>query len=204
MHKKEHWERVYFTKDDTELSWFQAQPAVSLSLIDRLHPAPRRVLDVGGGQSALAGELMRRGVEQVSVLDIAASAIERGRKRLGPLADRVRWIVGDVLEARDLGECDVWHDRAVFHFLTDAEDRRRYVAVASGAVRPGGHAILATFAPTGPEKCSGLPVCRYGPAALEAEFAPSFRPVDSTTETHPTPWGKTQDFTYVVLERSGT
>lgn len=203
MTRQQHWEGVYRAKGDTELSWFQAQPAVSLSLIEALRPRPRRVIDIGGGQSGLAGELLARGVEEITVLDIAGAAIERGRRRLGPLADRVRWLVGDVLEAQELGEADLWHDRAVFHFLTDPEHRLRYVAAAARAVRAGGHAILATFAPTGPEKCSGLPVCRYDPAALAHEFEPAFGLVSTTTETHTTPWGKTQDFTYVVLNRTG-
>jgi SAM-dependent methyltransferase len=161
------------------------------------------VIDVGGGQSALACELLGHGVAEVAVLDISSAAVERGKKRLGPRADQVRWIVRDVLEARDLGTFDLWHDRAVFHFLTDAEDRRRYVAAASRTVRPGGHAILATFAPTGPEKCSGLPICRYDASQLASEFGGSFRLERSTAEAHATPWGKTQDFTYVVMERTG-
>ncbi len=202
MDRKVHWEGVYGTKGDTELSWFQAQPAVSLSLIDSLRPLPRRVIDVGGGQSALARGLLDRGIEAVTVLDIANAAIERGRARLGPDADRVRWIVADVLDHPELGEFDLWHDRAVFHFQTDADDRRRYVATASRAVRPGGHVIVATFAPTGPEKCSGLPVCRYDPAGLVAEFGSPFSLTASTVETHTTPWGKSQDFTYVILERA--
>lgn len=204
MNRQEHWETVYREKGDAELSWFQAQPAVSLSLIESLTPPPRSVVDVGGGQSALAGELLGRGVAEIAVLDISSAAVERGKKRLGQRADQVRWIVGDVLDAQDLGACDLWHDRAVFHFLTDADDRRRYVAVASRAVRPGGHVILATFAPTGPEKCSGLPVRRYDASQLAAEFGGSFRLERSTAESHATPWGKSQDFTYVVLERTGS
>jgi len=199
--RHQHWESVYRSKGDTELSWFQAQPAVSLSLIDGLTTAPQRVIDIGGGQSALAGELLARGIEEVAVLDIAGAAVERGRARLGPNADRVRWFVTDVLDAPELGEFDLWHDRAVFHFLTEPEQRLRYVAAAKRAVCSGGHAIVATFAPSGPEKCSGLPVCRYDASALAQQFAPSFGMVGSTTETHTTPWGKTQDFTYVVLRR---
>jgi SAM-dependent methyltransferase len=200
--RKAHWEGVYRTKGDTDLSWFQTLPTHSLALIDALRPPPRRVIDIGGGQSALAGELLRRGIEQVTVLDISSAAIERGRQRLGPLAERVRWVVGDVLDPLDLDEVDLWHDRAVFHFLTEAEDRRRYADAAARTVAPGGSLIVATFALTGPEKCSGLPVRRYDAAALATEFGPSFRLSTSTSETHMTPWGKPQDFTYVVLERT--
>lgn len=200
MGRQAHWESVYRTRSDDELSWFQVQPAVSLSLIEGLRPAPRRAIDAGGGQSPLAGELLARGIK-VAVLDISAAAIERARKRLGPGAGRVRWIVADVLEPQDLGPFDLWHDRAVFHFLTDREDRRRYVQAASRAVPEGGHAIVATFAPSAPEMCSGLPVHRYDAAGLASEFAPAFSLVDSATDAHATPWGKVQDFTYAVLQR---
>ena len=201
MTPRAHWETIYETKADTDLSWYQASPEVSLALIAALRPAPQRVIDIGGGQSALAGELLARGTGHITVLDLSAAAIERARQRVGPGAERIRWIVGSVLEPQELGPCDLWHDRAVFHFLTDAEDRRRYVAAAAAAVPAGGHAVVATFSPTGPEKCSGLPVCRYDATALAAEFAPAFRLVDSTAEAHRTPWGKTQDFTYAVLRR---
>jgi SAM-dependent methyltransferase len=199
--RQEHWETLYRTRGDTELSWFQAHPAVSLSLIESLRPAPGSVIDVGGGHSALAGALLARGIESVTVVDISSAAIGRGRERLGSAADRVRWIVADVLEAPDLGELDLWHDRAVFHFLTDIEDQRNYISTASTSVRPGGHAIVATFAPTGPEKCSGLPVCRYDAAQLARAWGESFELIRSATESHATPWGTTQDFTYVVLVR---
>jgi SAM-dependent methyltransferase len=200
--RRQHWESVYRAKGDTELSWFQARPGISLGLIDGLRPLPRRVLDVGGGQSALAGELVRRGIEDVAVLDVSSAAIERGKQRLGPLAERVRWIVGDVLEAQDLGEFDLWHDRAAFHFLTTADDRRRYAATLARAVCARGHAIVATFALSGPEQCSGLAVCRYDAEGLAGEFGAAFRLMKSVGETHTTPRGKKQDFTYVILERA--
>jgi len=201
MDLRHHWDTVYQTKGDTELSWFQSQPAASLALIDTLDPKPQRIIDVGGGQSALAGELLRRGHTSVTILDVSAAAIDRARKRLGADSDRARWIVGDILEPIDLGAADLWHDRAVFHFLTDPGDRRRYTQALGRTLSLGGHAIIATFAPTGPEKCSGLPVRRYDPPALAAEFGPSYRLIRSATETHTTPWGKPQDFTYILLQR---
>ncbi|MCC6906639.1 MAG: class I SAM-dependent methyltransferase [Phycisphaerales bacterium] len=201
MSRREHWDAVYRSKRDAELSWFQAMPVVSLSLIEAISPPPCRVIDVGGGQSALARELLSRGIESVTVLDIASAAIERGRARLGPDHDWVNWIVADVLEDPELGKVDLWHDRAVFHFLTEAEQRCRYVAAASRAVGPGGHAIVATFALTGPEICSGLPVCRYDARRLAVEFGPAFRLIRSTEEAHTTPSGKTQDFVYALLAR---
>jgi SAM-dependent methyltransferase len=203
MNQREHWEDVYRTKGDTELSWFQSEPGISLSLIEALDDLPRRAIDMGGGQSSLAGELLRLGVEDVAVLDISQAAIERGQDRLGDDAARVQWIAADVLDPPDLGEFDLWHDRAVYHFLTNAADRERYLRVAAAAVAPGGHLIVATFAPTGPEKCSGLPVHRCDAEQLREEFKPLFSLVRSQPETHLTPWGKPQDFTYAVFRRLG-
>lgn len=202
MTRAQHWQTVYTTKADAELSWFQETPAPSLALIARLPALPRAAVDVGGGQSMLAGELLRLGVAQVSVLDVSAAAIDRAKQRLGADASRVRWIVGDALDSHGL-DVDLWHDRAVFHFLTDEADRRRYVEGAASAVRPGGHAVVATFAPSGPERCSGLPVRRYDAESLASEFGDRFTLVHRAEETHTTPWGKTQDFVYAVLRRTG-
>lgn len=202
MTPRDHWDNVYQTKADADLSWFQPSPDVSLALVSAIRPAPQQVIDVGGGQSALAGALLARGTPHVTVLDISAAAIERARRRAGPAAARVHWVVADVLATPGLGPFDLWHDRAVFHFLTDAEDRRRYVAAAAAAVPTGGHAVVAAFAPSGPEKCSGLPVCRYDAAALASAFEPAFGLIGSTTEPHRTPWGKAQDFAYAVLRRT--
>lgn len=205
--RQEHWQAVYTTKRDAELSWFQDRPATSLDLVSSLVPRPVRVLDVGGGQSALAGELLRAMPDApagaIAVLDIAPAAIERAKARLGSSADRVRWIVGDVLEAPDLPTVDLWHDRAVFHFLADPDEQRRYAGRAAASVVPGGHLIVAAFGPEGPERCSGLPVARRDAASLEAAFAPAFRMVRSVLETHLTPWGKPQAFVYAVLRREG-
>lgn len=201
MNDAEHWESVYANKGDTELSWFQAQPGLSLELLREVQPAPRGVVDIGGGQSALASALLDAGVGRVVVLDLSHSAIERGKARLGDRAASVEWVVGDVLDQRDYGEIDAWHDRAVFHFLVDHTARRRYTDAAAKAVPVGGHAVVATFALTGPEKCSGLPVRRYEPDSLAGEFAARFRLIKTANETHTTPWGQTQDFVYVVLRR---
>lgn len=209
MDRQQHWQHVYETKADDQLSWFQSQPTSSLALIRTIDPAPASAIDIGGGQSALAGVLLNNGIARVAVLDISAAAIDRAKARLAQSADRVRWIVADVLEAaaprlRDLGTFDLWHDRAVFHFVTEPDDRRRYAETAAATVRPGGHAVIATFAPTGPEKCSGLPVQRYDANALAAEFAPGFTLVRAEPETHTTPWGKGQDFTCVLLRRGSS
>lgn len=202
MDLRDHWNNIYQSKTDSELSWLQSEPAMSLSLIKSLEPAPRRVIDVGGGQSLLSGLLLNRYPSvEVTVLDISSAAMDRARRRLGVAAQKVQWIVADVLAVEELGSFDLWHDRAVFHFLTRPEDRRRYVSVAARAVVPDGHAIVATFAPTGPEKCSGLPVCRYDAASLAAEFGSQFRLVSSAAESHRTPSGKTQEFIYAILQR---
>lgn len=197
----QHWERVYQAKADQELSWHQAEPACSLELLCNLTPLPAHVLDVGGGQSGLAPALLTRGVAAVTVVDTSHAALERARMRAGAEGARVQWLVRDVRAPQPLPACDAWHDRAVFHFLNSAHDQQQYVAQAAASVRPGGHAVIATFAPSGPATCSGLPVCRYSAQELAARFAPAFRLVRSCAETHATPWGKAQDFTYVVLER---
>jgi hypothetical protein len=139
---------------------------------------------------------------QASVLDISPAAIRRAQERFGPAATSVRWLVADVLSAEDLDPVDLWHDRAMFHFLTRLEDRRQYAAIAAKTVVEQGHAIIATFAPTGPDKCSGLPTCRFDALSLSQQFAPWFELVCSTAERHTTPWQRNQDFTYVVLKRT--
>lgn len=197
-----HWEGVYQTKDPSGVSWYQPTPQMSLELIDTLNlPAGERVMDVGAGASALPDGLLERGLK-VQVLDLSARALELTRARLGARADAVTWQVGDVLSA-PLGatEFAVWHDRAVFHFLTGEADQQRYVAQAAAAVRDGGHAIIATFAPDGPQKCSGLPVQRYSAAELAATFAPSFALRQELRHEHVTPSGAVQPFTFVLLQR---
>ena len=202
-----HWQSVYTSKADAELSWFQQHPSASLALISRIEPRPVRILDVGGGQSALVGALLDAGPndppESLAVLDLAPAAIERAKARLGDRSDRVRWIVGDVLTLDALPKVDLWHDRAVFHFLVEPDEQRRYAERAADSVVPGGHLLVAAFALDGPERCSGLPVMRRDAASLEAAFAPAFRRVDSRSETHVTPWGKPQAFVYGLLQREG-
>lgn len=203
MSDKAHWEKVYAQRADSSLSWYQAHAQRSLALIESV--APHRsstIIDVGGGASGLSGELLQLGYENLWVLDISAAALAAARTRLGPQAGRVRWLESDVIAAT-LPEAafDVWHDRAVFHFMTDQASRRGYVASALRAVRLGGHLVIATFAEDGPEACSGLPVARYGAAALAAQFGPACSLVHSETESHRTPAGQTQHFRYCLLRR---
>src|ERR1019366_6659454 len=201
---KEHWEAVYESKSDAELSWTQPEPGTSLSLIGEVCPAGRvptgRVIDVGGGTSLLAERLLDRGYS-VTVLDISKTAIDRARKRLGARAGQVGWIVADVTADPALGTFDLWHDRAVFHFLTAPAGRTAYAALLERTVPVGGHAVIATFALDGPEKCSGLEVRRYNGYGLAFEIGPHFNLLKSEAEVHRTPWGAAQSFQYSLFER---
>jgi SAM-dependent methyltransferase len=199
---KDHWEGVYRAKAPTEVSWYQPEARLSLELIRRVAPdleAP--VVDVGGGASTLVDGLVGAGYRAVTVLDLAPTALSLARQRLGSVAARVTWIESDVLTASPPPEgYAVWHDRAVFHFLTDPRDRARYVAQTQRAVRPGGYVIVASFGPDGPLRCSGLPVQRYSPGTMHAEFGAGFRLLDSVREDHHTPAGVTQAFVYCLCK----
>ena len=205
MDRAEHWNKVYTEKADTDLSWYQNMPTLSLTMLDRLGLGrDAAVIDVGGGgPSALAGELLDRGFTDLSVLDISAAALERCRQRLADRAGRVTWLEADITRFNPPRQYDLWHDRAVFHFLTDPEDRDAYVAAISRALKPGGHAIIATFAPDGPPKCSGLDVVRWGPTALAETLGGGFSLVECFRETHQTPWGKPQAFVYCLFQCIG-
>jgi SAM-dependent methyltransferase len=196
---KTHWESVYKSKSESEVSWTQADPQPSLSLIQEACSSGR-IIDVGGGTSVLVDRLLGHGYS-VSVLDISSSAIERAKARLGGRAESVQWIVADVAGNPEIGAVDVWHDRAVFHFLTSAADRAAYVTLLGKTVVSGGHAIIATFALDGPEKCSGLPVQRYDGPSLETQLGTGFIRTKTVNEIHKTPWGKPQSFQYSVFRR---
>ena len=195
-----HWQQVDQTKSDQETSWFEPEPARSINLVREFAPAGARVVDIGGGASILAGRLVEAEYD-VTVVDIAPAAIERAKLRIGATAARIRWMVADIVECDSLGEFDFWHDRAVFHFLTELHDRARYVSLASRSVVAGGHLAIGAFAVDGPEKCSGLPVERYDQAKLIGLFSPHFEVVRTFHETHTTPWGKPQAFFFAVMRR---
>ena len=198
--RREHWDSVYASKSEAELSWTQADPALSLSLIEEVCQAGGRVIDIGGGTSPLAARLLDRGYS-AAVLDISETALHKARQHLGPRAEQIRWIAADVTAHPGLGAFDVWHDRAVFHFLTRATDRASYVELLSQTIAAGGHAIIVTFALDGPERCSGLPVCRYDGRSLAAALGPGFAFVKAVPEIHHTPWGASQSFQYGVFKR---
>lgn len=198
MDDRQHWDSVYRTKAADQVSWYRSHLERSLEFIERVAPDRHTpIVDVGGSESTLVDDLLARGYRDVTVLDIAASAIEHSKARIGAAAAGVHWLEADItaveLPERRFG---VWHDRAVFHFLTDAAQRAAYVRQVVRAVRPGGHVVVATFGPQGPEKCSGLPVLRYDATALHDEFGAAFRVVDSAVELHTTPAGATQQFTW--------
>jgi SAM-dependent methyltransferase len=200
MDRQAHWQEVYSSKDETGVSWFQERPATSLGLIEGCAPPGARVVDVGGGASRLVDHLLERGY-RVTVLDVAEAALDKSRRRLGPRASEAGWVAADVTSWQPPDRFDVWHDRAVFHFLTDEADRRAYAAAMAAALPPGGHAIIGTFALDGPERCSGLPVRRYEPKTLAAEFAAAFVLESEQAEEHVTPGGKVQKFQFSVLRR---
>jgi 2-polyprenyl-3-methyl-5-hydroxy-6-metoxy-1,4-benzoquinol methylase len=197
-----HWANIYTTRPPDEVSWYEAVPTVSLRRINEaIKEGARSVIDVGGGASRLADQLVDRGLTRLAVLDISGQGLEVARMRLGDQAHQVEWIEADVTKVQDLGRFDVWHDRAVFHFLTEPADRVHYVALCEQTVTPGGIAIVATFAPDGPQTCSGLPVRRYDASRLTEECGPSFGLIDSERFVHTTPRGAFQPFVYSSFRR---
>lgn len=201
---QQHWESIYRSKATDEVSWFQPHAGSSLRLIhDTDAGLDARIIDVGGGASVLVDNLLDAGYRHLTVLDLSESALAEARKRLGTRASQVSWLASDITQASlPANAYDVWHDRAVFHFLTDPADRARYVQQVLHAVKPGGHVIVATFGPGGPLRCSGLNVVRYAPDTLHAEFGAPFRLLRHETEVHQTPTGKEQEFVYCYCVRT--
>jgi len=200
--RRAHWDKAYQSKGEAGVSWFEDAPAVSLDLIRRhVTIATASLIDIGGGASRLVDALLDEGMKSVTVLDLSPAALDAARARLGLRADAVHWVAADVTAWRPDRTYDIWHDRAAFHFLTDPDDRAAYIERLTAAVAPGGYAVIATFAPDGPERCSGLPVVRYDPAALAEVIGPSFRLVEHVKHQHTTPWNSTQAFQFSVLQR---
>jgi SAM-dependent methyltransferase len=208
MDAKAHWEHVYRTKPTNGVSWYQPEARLSLSLIRRVAPdLATPIIDVGGGASTLVDGLLTAGYTDITVLDLAGAALVAAQSRLGPLANQVKWIEADVVDAKlPVGKYGVWHDRAVFHFLTDPADRQRYVEQSHRGVRTDGYVIVACFAPDGPTRCSGLEVVRYTPQSMHSEFGDGFALLDSTSEDHHTPSGAVQSFIYCLcrIEKRAT
>lgn len=200
MDARSHWENVYTTKAPEVVSWYRLHLEKSLEIVERV--APDRsvaIIDVGGGESTLVDDLLARGYQNVAVLDVSPTAIDVAKRRLGRAADSVQWIVADITSVElPSSACDVWHDRAVFHFLTEKEQRAAYARQVARVVKPGGYVLVSTFGPEGPTKCSGLEVVRYDAESLHAEFGVSFRLLESLKELHETPLGTTQQFLYCL------
>ncbi len=202
MKLKEHWNHVYETKTPEDVSWHQSQPDVSLHLIaNSAVPLENGVIDVGGGTSALAQCLLKAGYSHVAVLDISAAALAQTKHHLGADADKIEWIEADITCFTPSRAYGIWHDRAVFHFLTEQADRAKYRQAMDNTLLPDAHVILATFAPDGPEKCSGLPVRRYDAASISLELGEEYELLEQLDETHVTPWQSEQKFCYFHFKK---
>jgi SAM-dependent methyltransferase len=198
MNSQNHWEKIYSEKSPDAVSWYRPHLEKSLSFIEQVaQGTSAAIIDVGGGESTLADDLLARGYQSITVLDISQAAIDACRKRLGSASEGISWLVADITEVDlDVSAYDVWHDRAVFHFLTAKSDRVAYVRQVARAVRRGGHVIVSTFGPDGPAKCSGLDVIRYDADSLHREFGVQFQLLASSMELHQTPSGTLQQFLY--------
>ena len=198
MDSKSHWETVYKSKGAENVSWYRPHLDRSLAFLEATGIGrDAAIIDVGGGASTFVDDLLDRGYRDVTVLDLSEAALETTRQRLGPRAGLVRWLCADVTNAELPDRSfDFWHDRAVFHFLRDPLERDRYIETARRALKPGGHIVVATFGPEGPQKCSGLEVMRYSAEQLHAEFGEGFRRIADSVEVHTTPWGSEQEFVY--------
>ncbi len=202
MDRKNHWDKIYSARAPDELSWYQAHPEMSLRLIrDSGVGAGESLIDIGGGASRLVDKLLDAGYGKVAVLDISAAALAAAQARLGARAGEVRWLAQDVTTFAPPEKYALWHDRAVFHFLTEAADRQAYLAAVHAALQSGGQLVVATFAPDGPEMCSGLPVVRYSAESLAKEVGEDFELLESCGETHATPGGMKQSFSYCRFRR---
>ncbi|MDE3245797.1 MAG: class I SAM-dependent methyltransferase [Acidobacteriota bacterium] len=204
MQRKDHWDSTYASKAINAVSWFQEHGELSLRLIqDSGVPLSASIIDVGGGASTLVDDLLSRGYSALTVLDLSGTALSAAKARLGGLADQVSWREADITSVQLPPHAfDVWHDRAVFHFLNSEDERRAYLAAAHGSVKPGGHVIVATFAEDGPAKCSGLPVMRYSAKGLQSEFGPHFTLLHHEREEHHTPMGTVQPFIYCHFRKA--
>jgi len=200
MNTQTHWEKIYTEKAPDAVSWYRPHLETSLALIEKARTGiSASVIDVGGGESTLVDDLLARGYENITVLDISQTAMEANRKRLGKASEHVQWLVADITKVElEPSVYDVWHDRAVFHFLTAPDDRLAYVRQVTRAMKPGGNVIVSTFGPQGPTKCSGLEVVRYDAESLHQEFGAHFRLLDSCEEMHRTPFGTVQQFLYCL------
>ena len=202
MPQKQHWEKVFETKADSEKSWFQPFPETSVQFIKDLNiPKDAAIIDVGGGDSYLADVLLHEGYKDITVLDISAKALQNARKRLGKKANRIKWVESDVLNFHPVKKYDCWHDRAVFHFVTDKKDITAYKKQIAGSVKDEGKLIVGTFSEKGPEICSGLPVHRYSQQQLTNTLSRNFKKIKCIEEIHQTPFNTSQSFTFCSFRK---
>lgn len=202
MSTASHWETIYASKDFNEVSWFQSYPAQSIDLIHRSGiPKKASIIDIGGGASSLVEELLKEGFESISVLDISSNALTKTKRRLGEKSKQVRWIIADILTVDLPLQCfDLWHDRAVMHFLTNINDRQAYRSKVLASLKPGGFIAILAFAEDGPDRCSGLPVQRFSIDALKDEFGKNFCLVAGEKHSHFTPNGMEQRFVSCLFQ----
>lgn len=205
VEKQAHWQNVYQTKGERDVSWFEESPTISLKLIRATGVGlDASIVDIGGGSSRLVDALVGEGFQSVTVLDLSEKALTTSRQRLGANAAQISWIVADVTTWQPTQTFDVWHDRAAFHFLTEPRDRMAYVTNVRQAVRPDGHVIIGTFALDGPERCSGLPVARHDAASIGKVLGQSFRLIETRRHDHETPSGAVQRFQFNRFQRADT
>ena len=194
---KQHWENVFITKAEDEVSWFQPYPKTSMEFVELFNlPLNANIIDIGGGDSHFVDALLDKGYKNIYVLDISANAIERAKQRLGVRASRVNWIVSDATEFEPPVQFDFWHDRAAFHFLTTEDKIYKYVSIAEDAIKKDGYLILGTFSENGPKKCSGLEIKQYSEASMSARFEVAFDRIKCITEDHKTPFNTVQNFLF--------
>lgn len=200
---KEHWESIYQTKKPNEVSWYQEKPKTSLNLIAEVGLGKNAgIIDIGAGDSKLVDNLLDLGFRNITALDISSVALEKAKKRLGNKADAVKWIVSDLREFETSDRYDLWHDRAVLHFLTAEEDINKYVEVIRRFLKPNGYLILSTFSENGPKRCSGLDIKQYSEDSVKELFS-DFEHVKSFEEEHLTPWEASQIFIYSIFRKKG-
>jgi SAM-dependent methyltransferase len=201
-HKKDHWETIYSTKGEDEVSWFQPYPKTSMEFVELFNlPLDANIIDIGGGDSHFVDALLDKGYQHIYVLDISANAIERAKNRLGKRASRVHWIVSDITEFEPPVQFEFWHDRAAFHFLTTEDAVYRYVSIAEDAIKKDGYLILGTFSENGPTKCSGLEIRQYSEASMSARFEVAFDRIKCIHEDHTTPFNTVQNFLFCSFKK---
>lgn len=200
--RKNHWENVFATKAETEVSWFQTYPKTSMEFLELFNlPLDANIIDVGGGDSYFVDSLLEKGYKNIYVLDISANAIERAKARLGNKAEGVNWIVSDITEFEPTVKFDFWHDRAAFHFLTNDGAIYKYVSIAENSINENGYLILGTFSENGPTKCSGLEIKQYNETSMSARFEIAFNRIKCITEDHTTPFNTIQNFLFCSFKK---